>query len=241
MSTRPLIGITSSLNDEETRISVNRNFHDVLLAAGAMPVLLPITGEPDALEAMIELCDGFVFSGGDDVDPRRYGEQPRPVCGSITPDRDDCELPLVSMLHQRHDKPVLAICRGIQAMNVSLGGMLYQDLANDFGKPVLAHRQKMQGKYSSHSIALSENTLLHRIIQTETIDVNSFHHQAVAKVAPGMIATAFAPDGIIESIESTTHPFFLGVQWHPEIMWRKDEKALKLFQALVKACHDPHV
>ena len=241
MSTRPLIGITSSMNDEETRISVNRNFQDVLLKAGAMPVLLPITADADALAAMMEQCDGFVFSGGDDIDPRRYGEQPRPVCGSITPERDDCEIPLVKMLHERHDKPVLAICRGIQALNVGMGGTLYQDVASDFGKPVLAHRQKMLGRYSSHSIELSEGSLIHQIMQNGTIDVNSFHHQAVAKVAPGMKATAYAPDGMIEAIESTTHPFFLGVQWHPEIMWRQDEKTLRLFQALVKACHDLHV
>ena len=233
---KPLIGITAALNEEETRISVNRNFQEVLLAAGAIPVILPITDDPAALEEMILRCDGIIFSGGGDIDPRRFGEQPRPVCGEITPDRDACELPLARMLHERHDKPVLGVCRGHQVLNVALGGTVYQDIPSDFGKPVIAHRQKMLGRYASHAIALHEGSLIRSIMQADTIDVNSFHHQAAAEVAPGMTATAHAPDGIIECLESATHPFFLGVQWHPEIMWRQDEKSLLLFQAMVHAC-----
>ena len=235
MLRKPVIGVTPALNEEETRISLNRNFPEVLLACGALPVILPMTDEPAMIKEMIEACDGFVITGGGDIDPRCFGQQPRPCCGGVSPDRDAFELPLARMLHGRHDKPVLGICRGAQVMNVALGGTLLQDIATDFGAPVLAHRQKSLARYSSHGVAVRAGTLLRRIIG-DSAEINSLHHQAAHEVPAPLVASAYAPDGVIEAVESTTHPFFLGLQWHPEIMWHTDKTAISIFLTFVAAC-----
>ena len=233
---RPVIGVTPALNQEETRISLNRCFPEVLLEVGAMPLVLPITADPAVMAEMIERCDGFLFTGGGDIDPRLFGEQTRPCCGDITPDRDAFELPLARMLHDRPDKPVLGVCRGAQVLNVALGGTMMQDVATDFGAPVIAHSQKQLARYPSHDVTIEPGTLLEKVLGASKAAVNSLHHQAVRQVAPGFVASAHAPDGVIEAVESTVHPFFLGLQWHPEIMWRTNEKALAVFRSFVEAC-----
>lgn len=233
---RPVIGVTTGYNQEETRISLNRNFPDVMLEMGAIPMILPFTFDPQVMAELIDCCDGFLFTGGGDIDPRFFGEDPRPCCGDICPDRDRFELPLARMLHERPDKPVLGVCRGEQVLNVALGGTVMQDIPTDFGAPVIAHRQKMLARYASHGVIVKPGSLLHRVLGDEKAEVNSLHHQAVQVCAPALEVTATAPDGVAEAVESRTHPFYLGLQWHPEIMWRTDEKSRAVFRAFIDAC-----
>lgn len=233
---RPLIGLVTGLNKEGSYEMVHNGYMQALLACGAMPAALPLTSDPAALADMIDMMDGFLFTGGGDIDPRLFGEQTRDVCGAIDPTRDAMELPLARMLAARPDKPVLGICRGFQVMNVALGGTLYQDLTADAGRSVIAHRQKQPDCYTSHSVTLAQDAILAHIAGSTEISVNSLHHQAVNRLGEGMRATALAPDGIIEAAEFAGHPFYVGVQWHPERLWQNDDISVNIFRIFTNAC-----
>ena len=233
---RPLIGVTSGLTDAEEYMTIYRRCMDGLIEAGALPVLLPITDDPAALGGYVEALDGFLFSGGVDVDPLRFGQQQRSCCGSISPLRDANELALARLLAARADKPVLGICRGFQVLNVALGGTLYQDIPADLGDRAFNHRQKQPETYVAHSVSIQPGTVLHRILGQEQLMVNSLHHQAVDRLGKDFLQNAAAPDGVIEGAELAGHPFFVGVQWHPERLWWKEPLHMALFRALVAAC-----
>lgn len=234
---RPLIGVTADLNLAETVMSLDMPFMDALTRLGAMPVLLPVTSDERLLASYVHELDGFLFSGGSDVDPMMYSQEQKPSCGGITPQRDRCELPLARLLAERTDKPVLGICRGFQVINIALGGDVYQDLPTEFeGNGLVAHEQKQAEKYPSHRVSVTRGSLLHRIVGTDSMLVNSVHHQAVHRQGAGFVVSANAPDGVIEAAELEGHTFFLGVQWHPEEMWRRDSASAKLFQAFIDAC-----
>lgn len=233
---RPIIGVTSGLNEPETFHALCIQFMEVLMHCGALPVILPITADEALLADYAEHLDGFLFSGGGDVNPLMFGQQPEPACGSISPLRDGHELTLAKLLFQRGDKPILGICRGFQVLNIALGGDVYQDLPTDYDGQLIAHRQKMPEHYASHSVRLVSGSLLQRLAGSDDIMVNSLHHQAVKRMGNGFVATAFAPDGVIEAAEHQTFPFLVGVQWHPERLWRHDMNAEALFHAFVQAC-----
>lgn len=235
MSTRPLIGITAGLNDQKKYQVLNRNFLNAILAQGGLPVTLPPTDDETILRQYVETCDGFLFSGGEDVDPLLFGQYQKPECGSICPVRDAHELSLLKLLVQRKDKPVFGICRGLQVMNIALGGDIYQDLPSEFEGEVIAHRQKQEACYASHPVAIEDNTLLMAIIGERTLMVNSLHHQAIRHAKTWRIS-AVSPDGVAEAAEWGEHPFFLGVQWHPETLWQTNECNASLFKAFVDAC-----
>ena len=237
---RPLIGVTAGLTDSEEYLTIYRRCMDALEAVGALPVLLPITDNARTLTALVDRLDGFVFSGGVDVDPLRFGQWQRAECGAISPLRDAHELALARLLIDRGDKPVLGICRGFQVLNIALGGDVYQDLLTDRGGDTMNHRQKQPETYVSHAVTLAPGSMLRDISGTEELMVNSLHHQAVNRLGKGFAQTAAAPDGVIEGAELAGHPFFIGVQWHPERLWWTDEKHLALFRALARACGSIH-
>lgn len=233
---RPLIGVTAGMTDNEAYLTIYRDMMDALTEVGALPVLLPVTDDPAVLASYVDKLDGFLFSGGGDVDPLLFGQQQRPGCGAINPPRDAHELALARLLLDRKDKPVLGICRGFQVLNIALGGDVYQDLAADRSSNTLNHRQKQTETYVSHAISLAPDSRLRRILGVEELMVNSLHHQAVNRLGSGFLPTAWAPDGVIEAAELEGHPFILGVQWHPERLWRKAGIHLALFRALAEAC-----
>ena len=237
MST-PWIGLTPGVHQNGTHLLTHMGFFDALLHAGARPVALPLTDDPHLLADYVEKLDGFLFTGGGDLDPLLYGQPCRPWCGTIEPRRDRMELALLSLLKER-STPVLGICRGLQIMNVALGGTLYQDVEKELATDCpLAHRQKQPDAYPTHTVSLAPGSLLHRLMGAET-KVNSLHHQGVRTCAPGFHPTAFSSDGLCEAAELEAHPFFVGVQWHPERMWTQDAKQAALFTAFVQACqHD---
>ena len=200
--------------------------------------MLPLTEDTEELEQCLGMCDGLLLTGGHDVDPAVYGEEAIPECGQCCHARDVMEAYLLKRAVEK-DLPVFGICRGIQVLNTCLGGNLYQDISSQTERDFpIAHQQPFYYNIPCHRVSITENTLLHSICHGRNqIAVNSCHHQSVHIPAPGLVVSAVAPDGIIEAIEKPDYPnFFLGVQWHPEYLWDRDEASMGLFQAFVDAC-----
>lgn len=235
MSKRPLIGITAGLNDQEKYQVLSRYFMEAITTQGALPVMLPLTTDEALLRSYVDELDGFLFSGGADVDPLLFGQWQKIGCGSICPPRDAHELALAKLLLQRNDKPVLGICRGLQVLNIALGGDIYQDLPSEYEGDLIAHRQKQPSYYPSHPVSVAEGSLLHHITGKQELMVNSLHHQALHEMGAWQVC-ATAPDGVIEAAELPKHPFFMGVQWHPERLYESDPAANALFAAFVDSC-----
>ena len=204
--------------------------------AGAAPLLIPNLIEKTALRTLYELLDGLLLSGGEDVDPAHYGEPRHEKCGPVSPDRDEVELTLTRWAMD-DGKPLLAICRGIQVLNVALGGSLYQDIQAQVQG---ADKHNWQPGYPrdrlSHTVTVAPQTRLTHILGTTSLPVNSLHHQAIKDVAPGLTVAAHAPDNVIEAVEAKGHPFAIGVQWHPEELANNDVRSQRIFDALVEAC-----
>jgi putative glutamine amidotransferase len=234
----PIIGITCSLFEAagRPRLGQNQTYIEALVRAGAAPPLIPHLADGVLLRALYERLDGVLLSGGDDVDPVHYGEGRHEKCGTITPERDETELALARWAIE-DGKPLLAICRGIQVLNVALGGSLYQDIqAQAPGAGRHDWYPNFPRDLLSHPVSITPQTRLACIVDTASLPVNSLHHQAVKAVAPGLIVAARAPDGIVEAVEAEGHPFAVGVQWHPEELVGSDLRARRLFDALVAAC-----
>lgn len=230
---KPLIGITCLMAWKEEKQQQNETYIQAALKAGGIPVLLPAVASSDVIMAYAEVIDGLIVSGGPDIDPQYFGEQPVPELGGVNPVMDVCESVLIRRVLEL-DKPILGICRGAQVLNVVAGGTLYQDLRRAL-PDVLKHEQEQPRWFPSHTVHLVQGSLLAEISQREELKVNSFHHQAVARVAPGFAASAYAQDNVIEAIESQNHRFVIGVQWHPEGMWNQADNYDALFAAFVQA------
>ena len=233
---KPIIGVTPAIspNDAAT-IMIYNGMLDALWKAGGLPVLLPLTREPEQLAALLDEVDGLLFSGGGDVDPLLYGECQHLNIGKVTPERDHMELPLARMAAERTDVAVFGICRGFQVLNIALGGTVWQDIPSEYPDHPILHRQQSPSTFPSHEVTVTPGSRLYGMIGAEKTPVNSHHHQAVRVPGKGMTVTACAPDGIIEASELTDHPFYVGVQWHPERLWTTDPASMRLFEGFVKA------
>jgi putative glutamine amidotransferase len=204
--------------------------------AGGSPLILPITENMETLSRVLSVLDGILFTGGNDIDPRYYGEWPGPGLGVIDPRRDRHEIELAKTALYDMDIPVLGICRGCQLLNVASGGTLYQDLRLDRPEG-LYHTQKYAPKYHPvHPVSIKPGSRLHAIFGQEELGVNSFNHQAIKRVGGGFEVTMTAPDGLVEGIEMPGERFVVAVQWHPEMMIDHDPGYLVLFKAFVEAC-----
>ena len=235
---RPIIGLTHSIQLDEKKLYMPMSYSNAVREAGGTPVLLPITRDADVIESYADLVDGILFSGGDDINPRSYGEDQLWPCGDVCPLRDDFEIQLARTLLRKHpDKPVLGVCRGEQVLNVALGGTLYQDVKSQLSG-CICHQQHQIAPYASHKVCIDPDTRLHAIFGAEEILVNSHHHQAVKDVAEGLRITARAADGVVEAFEKPDHPYFVAVQWHPERLVEREENAAhrNLFKTFVDAC-----
>ncbi len=229
---KPLIGITASLSNSHHH-KVKDTYVQAVIRTGGIPVLLP-TGTEEDIESLIEKFDGFIFTGGGDVDPILFGEEPHVDLGDIEPERDLFEIPLAKAVINSN-KPFLGICRGMQVLNVALKGSVYQDIYAQQDNTTIQHSQKAPTYYASHFVQVTEGSLMRAIAEKETIKVNSFHHQAVKDVIEPLQVSGVANDGTIEAIESTTHPFVVGVQWHPEALIEKDDQlSLQLFETFIQ-------
>jgi putative glutamine amidotransferase len=236
----PIIGITTIAMEAEQsplppRIGQNQAYIRGLVRAGAAPLMIPQLADATLVRALYGQLDGLVLPGGEDIDPAGYGEPRHERCGPVSPERDNMEVALARWA-VKDGMPLLAICRGIQVLNVALGGSLYQDIAAQVPG---AERHDWYPGYPrdrlSHEVAVTPQTRLAAILGDLSPRVNSLHHQALKDVSPALAVVARAPDGIIEAVEITDHPFALGVQWHPEELADGDARAQRLFDALVEA------
>ena len=228
--TTPIIGLTGNFRDGDCTLA--EGYYQSVLKAGGTPFILPPFEETDALIQALESIDGLLLTGGADINPLYLNEEPIKELHGINPRRDYQELMLTKLAADRQI-PILGICRGIQTLMAALGGTLYQDIHSQMEGTRIKHDQDLDRSYASHTVTIEKDTLLHRLFQTDTLAVNSFHHQAVKEVAPGFQVCAYSSDGVIEAVESTAYKSVLGVQWHPEcFILRGDECMMPLFQWL---------
>ena len=231
--TKPVVGIIPLYDEEKDSYWMLPGYMAMLEDAGALPVMLPLTGDGEELDACYAMCDGLLIPGGQDVDPALYGQARTAACGETCPPIDAMEAGLLARA-LRGGKPVLGICRGIQVMNAVLGGTLYQDLPTELPGGV-EHQMTAPYDRSVHTVAVRPDTRLGDILGPGDLPVNSYHHQGVRDLAPGLRINALAPDGLIEAVDLPSHPFFLGVQWHPEFSFESDEASRKIVGAFVRA------
>lgn len=232
---KPLIGVTASLAENQTDPCTSSSYLHALSESGALPLLLPLSLSKQDCIQLCNMLDGFLFTGGPDIHPFSFGEETLEGCGSLSALRDRTELLLFSIAHARK-KPILAICRGVQLVNTALGGTLYQDIRKQTERTLpIAHRQPYSPSVPSHHVNVTPDSLLYKITTSETLEVNSAHHQAVHHPALSLRVSAAAFDGIIEALEQPEYPFLLGVQWHPELLFDSQAHARALFSAFVEA------
>lgn len=227
-----IIGVTPLFCDEKESIWMLPAYMDMLQAAGLLPIILPTRADDDALLRLNAVCDGYLFTGGHDVNPAIYGCQKTPACGSVNADRDLLESRLFRIAFSS-DKPILGICRGIQLINAVLGGTLYQDLDSEYQSGVNHHMSPPYNRHVHHVTV--KNGVLSEIIGQKTIGVNSYHHQAIRTLADGLNAEAISEDGLIEGISYPGKKFLLAVQWHPELIYREDADCAAIVNAFADA------
>jgi putative glutamine amidotransferase len=240
MSKRPRIGLTMRLEMETHRFYLGRDYSEAIEAVGGIPVHLSLIPKLEYIaEAMADL-DGILLPGSNtDMDPQYYGEEPHPKLGTVIPEKDQTDQLVLEEI-ERRNLPLLAICFGMQALNVSRGGTLIQDIGSQV-KNCIKHEQGPPATRTSHSLKIEKGGILSDLKSvragTETARVNSSHHQAVAKVGTNLKATAWAKDGVIECIEETREGrFALGVQWHPELTFSRDGLSREIFELFVGRC-----
>lgn len=232
---KPLIAVLPLYDSLKKSIWMYPGYPEGIAAAGGIPVILSLMTKDEDIEAIAERLDGFIFSGGQDVDPLQYGEPLLKYSGEIYPPRDDLELRLLKAVIKRN-KPILGVCRGLQLINVALGGTLYQDINKQMKRDYqIQHFQQNNYEYPVHEVTIGNNSILYEIMATDKIRVNSMHHQGIARLSHQLTATALSEDGLVEAAEIKEITFGLAVQWHPEFLWKNDEKTLKMFQVFVEA------
>lgn len=238
---RPIIGVTSDYHALDPGRAARRGEATYFLRAryvnairdlGGIPFILPITDDPRLIDEILARIDGLMITGsGPDLDPRLYGERQKGRFKKMSSLRARFELELAKRAVRR-DRPVLGICGGLQLFNVAMGGSLIQDIQEEISD-ALAHQQDAAATKTSHPVKIPRGTRLYRIVKSSLIEVNSSHHQAPKRIARSLVVNAVAPDGVIEGLESPDHRFALGVQWHPEFLYRKDPASEKLFRAFL--------
>lgn len=231
-SSQPIIGITGNFGEKGCELA--EGYYESILQAGGTPVIIPPYENTDALANTLDHIDGLLLSGGGDLNPLFLKEEPIPGLHNINYKRDLSELLLTRLAYDRQI-PILGICRGIQILTAALDGELYQDIYSQCEGHLLKHSQDLDRRYASHTVQFAEHSLISTIFNDTSLDVNSFHHQAVKQPGPHLKVCATAPDGIIEAVESSEYKSILGVQWHPECFaLRQDESMSPIFNWLIR-------
>jgi putative glutamine amidotransferase len=244
MASRPIIGIpTQTLEEIPDQLPrcwvMSQQYVRVLVASGAVPWIIPLLeSDPATLRGIYDRVDGIFLPGGVDLDPSAYAEAPNSLVGRTDPARDEIELTLTRWALE-DQKPLLAVCRGIQVVNVAAGGTVHQDLATQLPGAIKHDYFPLRGQYSRdllvHDVTVPEGSRLRDLLGAGTVKVNSMHHQGIKELAAGLRPTAYAPDGLIEGLESPNGHFMLGVQWHPEALVDRDPRMRRLFAAFIDA------
>lgn len=230
---RPIIGVSPLYDAQRESLWMLPGYMNGIEAAGGAPIMLPLTDSEEVIKRAAELCDGLLLTGGQDVSPDVYDRERLSCCGELCPARDREEALLLD-LFLKNDLPVLGICRGIQFLNAHLGGTLYQDLKTQYGDTV-EHRMSPPYDRSIHTVSLVKGTPLHSLLGTDEISVNSYHHQAVKRLAKPLCESALSCDGLIEGVFMPDKKFVWAIQWHPEFSYKKDDTSIKILKAFVDA------
>lgn len=235
---KPLILLTSSSKQRTQGLMrlddvAGHNYADAVLELGGVPAAVT-NNDPKYAADFIAHADGIIFSGGEDVDPEFFDAEPHPDLGFVSRLRDAFELALYHAAKQK-GIPILGVCRGIQLINIAEGGNLHQHVPALPG--AISHAQHNIKGDNYHKVTLEPSSRLAKALDANSLRTNSFHHQAVAEVAPGFVATGRTADGVIEAIESSSEHFIMGVQWHPEMNFREDSQQLHVFKLLLDAVH----
>jgi putative glutamine amidotransferase len=230
---KPIIGIGSDIQSPEghrERAFTYLTYVEAVRRAGAIPVLIP--PQPENAEQLMRELDGFLLAGGDDCDPAAYGEQRHPTVEPVMDPRRQANDLALAEAARKHEVPMLGICLGLQVMNVAAGGTLIQDIDSEHDTEI--RHASIPEDRARHDVIIEQGTRLASVLPAVELNVNSSHHQAVRKVGQGLRVTALAPDGVVEGLEDPRHPFYLGVQWHPEDMVG-EASASALFTAFIEA------
>ncbi|MEJ8777540.1 gamma-glutamyl-gamma-aminobutyrate hydrolase family protein [Pseudogracilibacillus sp. ICA-222130] len=230
-----LIGITPNMKGDQ--YNVTQIHSDIIEDLHAIPFILPYVEKEKTIDSIVMKLDGLYVTGGDDIDPTFFNEEPMEGLRFILRKRDMFEQKLIQKMLQQN-KPIFAICRGAQILNIATGGDMYQHIYGQMDKQLLQHEQHANRSHQSHFITIKEGTILYEVMQKKRMKVNSFHHQANRQVKQPMIVSATASDGIKEAIESTAHTFVVGVQWHPEYLYDTDIGTRTLYKTFIKKCEE---
>lgn len=228
---KPIVGVMPLWDDGKNSIWMVPGYMDGISQAGGIPVIFPLNTDVQDLRQLINICDGFLFTGGHDVSPSIYGEKPLEGLVDICEKRDEMETVVLKYAIEA-DKPLLGICRGIQFINASLGGSLYQDIPTQCPSGI-THHQIPPYDRPAHKVTVIKDSPLYYSLKTDQLSVNSYHHQAVKKAASGLVTMAVSQEGIIEALYKPDQHFLWAVQWHPEFSFRTDDYSRKIFKAFV--------
>lgn len=232
---RPKIGVLPLYDGDKESYWMLPGYMKGVEDAGGIPFMLPLTTDDEMINQMASMFDGFLFTGGHDLNPELYGEKTQENCGELCHERDVMETALFKRVLEL-DKPAFGICRGFQLFNVVLGGTLYQDIPTQYEADIqVKHKQVPPYTEPVHDVHVEEESLLGRIVQKKTLKVNSYHHQGIKTLSEQLRPVATAVDGLIEGIVMPGKTFVLAVQWHPEFNYHLDHSNFRLFEAFVKA------
>jgi putative glutamine amidotransferase len=232
---KPMIGVLPLYDKVKESYWMLPGYMKGIEDAGGIPIMLPLTTDEEMIERIANTFDGFLFTGGQDLNPELYGEEIGDVCGEICKERDVMEAVLFKHAIEL-DKPAFGICRGLQLFNVFLGGTLYQDIPTERSESMINHQQKPPYTEPVHDVYIAKDTLLYDILQTDRIKVNSYHHQGIKNLSEQLVPAATAEDSLIEAVVMPNKKFTLAVQWHPEFNYMYDDQNFKLFLEFVRAC-----
>lgn len=230
---KPIIGILTEVDlDKNTRVLFP--YVKAIERSGGVPIVLPYAEGEGTRESFIAMCDGFLFAGGSDINPERYGDEVRNIFGELMLHRDEMDFDMFTRAFEAK-KPILAICRGAQLANAALGGKLYQDIPTEIPSDI-QHRQVEAKNAHSHYANLAEGTPLRSLMGRERIRINSFHHQALKTLGKGLLPMATADDGLVEAIYYDGEQYLVGYQWHPERLYDSDDYHRLIFDDFIAVC-----
>lgn len=238
-SSVPVIGILPRYDTEFTNLTLSEGYITGIIAAGGLPLMIPLTFDQENVERILDLCDGFLIPGGPDITPSLYGRDEEPQLCRTSPMRDAMEFMLIPEILKR-DIPLLGVCRGMQALGVSMGCTLNQHIPTKYSHSDIKHVQATLFAPPSHTVEIDARSQLYSLLKQKEIHVNTIHHQSLETIAEGVRVSAQAGDGVVEAIELPGYRFAVGVQWHPELLWRTHEHAFTILQALVNAAANNH-